>query len=93
VAAPTSAGHAHHVVPPCRTQPDPGVIRWTELETNHGDGGDGFMRIEPRGAGGSRVHVEWSTHPVRLRDKMAIFVLHHTMNPVIARMWAKSLDR
>ena len=72
---------------------DPRVIRWRELETNHGDGGDGSMRIEPNGAGGSRVHVEWSTHPVRLRDRMAIFVLHHTMNPVIARMWAKALDR
>lgn len=71
---------------------DPRVIRWTELETNHGDPGDGFMRIEPRGEGGSQ-HVEWSTHPVRIRDKLAIFLLHHTMNGVIARMWRKALDR
>lgn len=72
---------------------DPRVIRWTELETNHGDPGDGFMRIEPRGEGGSQLHVEWSTHPVRIRDKLAIFLLHHTMNGVIARMWRKALDR
>ena len=72
---------------------DPRVIRWTELQTNHGDPGDGFMRIEPRGAGGSQVHVEWSTHPVRIRDKLAIFLLHHTMNRAIARMWRKALDQ
>ena len=72
---------------------DPRVIRWTELETNHGDPGDGFMRIEPRGAGGSQLHVEWSTNPVRIRDKLAIFLLHHTMNRAIARMWGKALDQ
>ena len=72
---------------------DPTLIRWTELETNHGDGGDGFMRIEPRAAGGSQVHVEWTTNPVRMRHKIAIYVIHNTMNPVIARMWAKSLDQ
>ncbi|KRF06686.1 hypothetical protein ASG88_19450 [Nocardioides sp. Soil777] len=72
---------------------DPRLIRWTELETNHGDPGDGFMRIEPHGEGGSRLHVEWSTNPVRIRDKLAIFLLHHTMNGVIARMWRRALDR
>ncbi|WP_107765638.1 hypothetical protein [Nocardioides terrigena] len=72
---------------------DPGVVRWTELETNHGDPGDGFMRIEPSRAEGSHLHVEWSTHPVRIRDKLAIFLLHHTMNRVIARMWRNALDR
>lgn len=72
---------------------DPRVIRWTEVGTNHGDPGDGFMRIEPSGAGGSRLHVEWSTHPVRIRDKVAIFLLHHTMNRVIAGMWRKAQDR
>jgi Polyketide cyclase / dehydrase and lipid transport len=72
---------------------DPRLIRWTELETNHGDPGEGFIRITPHGAGGSRLHVEWGAHPVRLRDKVALFVLHHTMNGVIARMWRKELDR
>lgn len=72
---------------------DPHVVRWTELETNHGDPGGGFMRIEPHGAGGSRLHVEWSTHPVSLRDKLAIGLIHRTMGPVIARMWRKDLDR
>jgi hypothetical protein len=72
---------------------DPRVVRWTELETNHGDPGDGFMRIDPNGLGGSRLHVEWSTRPVRPRDKVAMFLLHHTMNRVIARMWRKDLDR
>jgi hypothetical protein len=72
---------------------DPRVIRWSELETNHGDPGSGFMRIEPRETGDSHLHVEWSTHPVRLRDKLAISLLHHTMNRVIARMWRQALDR
>jgi hypothetical protein len=72
---------------------EPGLIRWTELETNHGDGGGGSMRIEPNGEGGSRLHVEWTTHPVRMRDKVAMFLLHHTMNQVIARMWRKAFDR
>jgi hypothetical protein len=72
---------------------DPRMIRWTELETNHGDPGGGFMRIEPREGGGSHLHVEWSTHPVRLRHKVVITLLHHTMNPVIARMWRQTLDR
>lgn len=72
---------------------DPSVVRWTELETNHGDPGDGHMRIDPHGAGGSRLHVEWSTHPVRVRDKLAIYVLHHTMNRAIAIMWRRALDR
>ena len=72
---------------------DPRVIRWTELETNHGDPGEGVMRIEPLGAGGSTVHVEWTTHPVRLRDKVVISLLHRTMNRPIARMWRKELDR
>lgn len=72
---------------------DPTVIRWTEVESNHGDGGAGSMRIEPGADGGSRVHVEWTTHPVRPRDKVAIFLLHHTMGPVIARMWRKAFDR
>jgi hypothetical protein len=72
---------------------DRAVIRWTEVETNHGDPGAGSMRIEPRGEGGSRVHVEWATHPVRLRDKIPIYLIHHTMNRAIARMWRKALDR
>lgn len=72
---------------------DRSVVRWTELESNHGDLGDGFMRIQPHGGGGSQVHVEWRTHAVRRRDKLAMFLLHHTMNRPIARMWRKALDR
>ena len=71
---------------------DPRLIRWTEVESNHGDDGAGSMRIEPV-PGGSQVHVEWTTHPVRTRDKIAMFLLHHTMNRTIARMWRKALDR
>ena len=72
---------------------DPRAVRWVELETNHGDPGDGFMKIESNQSGGSRLHVEWSTHPARPRDKVAMFLLHHTMNRVIARMWRRDLDR
>ena len=55
--------------------------------------GDGFIEIHSNESGGSQLHVEWSTHPVRARDKVAMFLLHHTMNPVIARMWRRDLDR
>ena len=72
---------------------DPRLIRWTEVESNHGDAGAGSMRIEPGDEGGSRVHVEWTTHAVRTRDKIAMFLLHHTMNRPIARMWRKAFDR
>jgi len=51
------------------------------------------MKIDSNEFGGSRLHVEWSTHPVRPRDKVAMFLLHHTMNRVIARMWRRDLDR
>ncbi len=72
---------------------DPRLIRWTELETNHGAGGAGHVRIEPGDQGGSQVHVEWNTHPVRPRDKIAMFLIHHTMNRVIARAWREAFDR
>lgn len=72
---------------------DPRLIRWTEVESNHGDAGAGSMRIEPGDEGGSRVYVEWTTHALRTRDKIAMFLLHHTMNRPIARMWRKTLDR
>lgn len=41
----------------------------------------------------SRLHVEWSTHPVKPLDKVAIFLIHHTMNHLIARSWRGALDR
>jgi hypothetical protein len=72
---------------------DSRLIRWTEVESNHGYRGAGSMLIEPGDEGGSVVHVEWTTHPVRTRDKIAMFLLHHTMNRVIARTWRKTLDR
>lgn len=72
---------------------DPRVIRWKELETNHGDPGEGFMRIERAEGGGSQLHVEWNTHPVRMRDKLVIALIHHTMNRPIAWMWRRELDR
>ena len=72
---------------------DPRLIRWTEVESNHGDRGAGSMRIGPGDEGGSRVRVEWTTHAVRTRDRIAMFLLHHTMNRVIARMWREALDR
>lgn len=72
---------------------DPTLIRWTEVESNHGEGGAGSMSIAPGDGSGSQVHVEWDTHAVRARDRVAMFLLHHTMNRVIARMWRKAFDR
>ena len=63
------------------------------MESNHGGRGAGSMRVEPGDEGGSQVQVEWTTHAVRIRDKIAMFLLHHTMNRVIARMWRMTLDR
>jgi hypothetical protein len=72
---------------------DPEVVRWSELETNHGNPGGGSMRVTPVEGGGSRVHVEWTTHPVLFRYRVILFVIHHTMNRPIARMWRTTLDR
>jgi hypothetical protein len=72
---------------------DPRLVRWTEVESNHGDGGAGSMLIERGDDGGSRVRVEWVTHPVRTRDRVAMFLLHHTMNRVIAHLWRSTFDR
>lgn len=63
------------------------------MESNHGDRGAGSMRVEPGDEGGCQVQVEWTRHAVRIRDKIAMFPLHHTMDRVIARMWRKTLDR
>ncbi|GAB1694281.1 hypothetical protein [Krasilnikovia sp. M28-CT-15] len=70
------------------------VIRWTVLESSYGGGGDGFVRIMPAGAGGSRLHVEWTTTGARILQRPMLFLLHRgPVGRMISRMWASALDR
>ncbi|GIJ56931.1 SRPBCC family protein [Virgisporangium aurantiacum] len=71
---------------------DPAVIRWTVVESSYGGGGEGVVRVTPRGDGGSLVHAEWGNTAPR-RQKALLFLLHLVPNRMIARMWASALDR
>ena len=71
----------------------PGVVRWTFLETSYGGGGHGVARIVARADGGSRMHVEYD-QPGATRQKALLFMAHHgPMGRLIGRMWASALDR
>ena len=73
---------------------DPTVIRWTEFENSYGGHGGGSLRIVPRSDGGSLLHAEWWATPApRARDRVLLFLLHSTMNRVVARVWRQTLDR
>lgn len=93
VAQEGTAGSPFWVV--CRYDwSDPDVVRWEVVESSYGGGGTGSVRVDPTGDGGSRVRAAWDyTSPVRTRDKMMLFVLHHSpVGRMIARMWRTALD-
>ena len=42
--------------------------------------------------GGSTVHAEWTSIPIR-RQRLTLFVIHHTpLHRMIQRQWAPTLD-
>ncbi|MBW6434977.1 SRPBCC family protein [Actinoplanes hulinensis] len=72
---------------------EPTVIRWTVVESSYGGDGDGFVRIAPAGAGGSRVHAEWTSTHAR-SQRLMLFLLHRgPLHRMISRMWTTTLDR
>jgi hypothetical protein len=71
---------------------DPDVVRWVFTETSYAGGGDGFVRAVALAGGGSRVHAEWTSTPVR-RQRVLLFVVHHTLlHRMIQRQWGPTLD-
>ncbi|MGZ5406127.1 MAG: SRPBCC family protein [Nocardioides sp.] len=73
---------------------DPGVVRWTVVESSYGGAGTGLVRIEPRADGGSRLLAEWDSTGARTLQRPLLFLLHHgPMWRVVARMWTSALDR
>ncbi|GAA0495781.1 hypothetical protein Ade02nite_18140 [Paractinoplanes deccanensis] len=73
---------------------DPGVIRWTTVESSYGGAGDGLVRITPGTGGGSHVHAEWENTGARATQRPLLFLLHlPPMQRLIARLWTTTLDR
>lgn len=72
---------------------DPAVLRWTEVENSYGGHGAGEVRITPTPEGGSLLEADWGgTRASRAHDRIALFVVHHWLSPVAARLWRKTLD-
>lgn len=71
---------------------EPEVVRWVFTETSYGGGGDGFVRVRPHPSGGSHVHAEWTSVPIR-RQRLALFLVHHTpVHRMIRRQWTTTFD-
>ena len=72
---------------------EPGVVRWTDVETSWGGLGAGEVRIQPDGAG-SRLRAEWSNGEASSRrDRALLWLLHRgPMHRVISGMWRRTLD-
>jgi hypothetical protein len=72
---------------------DPALLRWTVEESSYGGKGEGWVRIAPRGDGGSRLEVAWR-YTDALRQKPLLFLLQHLpIDRMISRMWRTALDR
>lgn len=73
---------------------EPDVVRWRVEDSSYGGAGDGVIRIEPTGDGGSRLHVEYDNTGARAGQKPLLFLLHRgPMGRIIARLWASALNR
>lgn len=73
---------------------EPGVVRWTVVESSYGGGGEGVVVITPNGDGGSHLDVRWDSSDPRPLQRPLLFFLHAgPMNLLIARMWRQALDR
>jgi hypothetical protein len=72
---------------------EPGVVRWTVVESSYGGGGEGVVTITPNG-GGSHLDVRWDNTDPRPGQRPLLFVLHRgPVGRLIARMWRQALDR
>jgi hypothetical protein len=73
---------------------EPGVIRWSLVDSDHCGAGRGEVRISPRDGVGSRVDVlVHHTDPRGVRGT-AILLLQRILGPVLfPRMWRSALDR
>lgn len=71
---------------------DPDVVRWTTVESSYGGGGDGEVRVVPRGDGGSRVHVEYD-HTEPTRQRLLLRLVHvGLLGRLVGRLWTAALD-
>ena len=71
---------------------DPEVVRWVFTQTSYDGGGQGLVRATRRPDGGSSVHAEWTSTPIR-RQRLTLFVIHHSpLHRMIQRQWAPTLD-
>lgn len=73
---------------------EPGVVRWSLVDSDHCAAGRGEVRISPRNPGGSRVDVLIDhSHPRGVRGT-AILLAQRVLGPVLfPRMWKSALDR
>ena len=73
---------------------DPGVVRWSLLDSDHCGAGRGEVRISPRNGAGSRVDVLIDHSEPRGMRGRAILLLQRVLGPVLfPRIWKSALDR
>ena len=73
---------------------EPGVVRWSLVDSDHCGAGRGEVRISPREGAGSRVDVLiHHSRPRGLRGT-AILLVQRVLGPVLfPRLWRSALDR
>jgi hypothetical protein len=73
---------------------EPGVVRWSLVDSDHCGAGEGEVRITPRDGGGSRVNVLIDHSDPRGVRGSIILLLQGLLGPrLFPRMWRSALDR
>ena len=73
---------------------EPGVVRWSLVDSDHCGAGRGEVRISPREGAGSRVDVLIHHAAPRGLRGAAILLVQRVLGPVLfPRMWRSALDR
>jgi hypothetical protein len=73
---------------------EPGVVRWSLLDSDHCGAGRGEVRISPRKGAGSRVDVLIHHSEPRGMRGTAILLVQRVLGPVLfPRIWKSALDR
>jgi hypothetical protein len=73
---------------------EPGVVRWSLVDSDHCGAGRGEVRISSRDGGGSRVDVTIDHSQPRGVRGTAILLTQRVLGPVLfPRMWRSALDR